>query len=267
MTDVSGGGTSVPSRLGVRARFDDGSLVLELWPQDEALHHGVVRASVLSFVIDVVAGIPLDQDPGAWTLTSDMSVRMRPMPAPVRIDATSTILRQGRRSATSLVQLTTDQGAPIATGAIGFARVPRRATDPPKPNVPLGQTPLIFQDPTPLARPLREEAGIEVIDAAQGVVQVEVTPELRNPAGTLQGAMVALLAEAAAEDLLTTRFGLPVVVTELDIRYLRKAQVGPVRTECTLLGTGPEASVQVELIDTSTGQITTLVYARGVSAP
>jgi len=106
-----------------------------------------------------------------------------------------------------------------------------------------------------------------VIDAAQGVVQVEVTPELRNPAGTLQGAMVALLAEAAAEDLLTTQFRLPIVITELDIRYLRKAQVGPVRTECTLLGTGPEASVQVELIDTSTGQITTLVYARGIAAP
>jgi acyl-coenzyme A thioesterase PaaI-like protein len=226
-----------------------------------------VRASVLSFVIDVVAGIPLDQDPSAWTLTSDMSVRMRPIPAPVRIDATSTILRQGRRSATCLVQLSTDQGAPIATGAIGFARVPRRATDPPKPTVPLGQTPLIFKDPSTLTRPLRDEAGIEVIDAAQGVVQVEVTPELRNPAGTLQGAMVALLAEAAAEDLLTTRFRLPVVVTELDIRYLRKAQVGPVRTRCTLLGTGPEAPVQVELIDTSTGQITTLVYARGVTAP
>jgi acyl-coenzyme A thioesterase PaaI-like protein len=48
---------------------------------------------------------------------------------------------------------------------------------------------------------LREEAGIEVIDAAEGVVQVEVTPGLRNPAGTLQGAMVALLAEAAAPPL------------------------------------------------------------------
>jgi acyl-coenzyme A thioesterase PaaI-like protein len=267
MTDVSGPGISVPSRLGVTARIEDGELVLELTPQQETLHHGVVRASVLAFVIDVAAGIPLDQDADVWTLTSDMSVRMRPVPAPDRIDATSTILRRGRRSATSLVELRTDDGAPIATGAIGFVNIPRKATDPPKPNVPLGQIPVIFRDPITLARPLREEAGIEVIDAAAGVVQVEVTPALRNPAGTLQGAMVALLAEAAAEDLLTTRFESPVVVTNLDLRYLRKAEVGPVRTRSRLLGTNPDAAVQVELIDTSTDQITTLVYASAVTSP
>ena len=264
MTDISGPGMSVPGRLGVAARLEDGQLILELTPQPETLHHGVVRASVLAFVIDVVAGIPLDQDATVWTLTSDMSVRMRPQPAPVRIDATNTILRQGRRSATCLVELTTDRGAPIGTGAIGFAHIPRRATDPPKPNVPLGQIPTIFRNPATLTQPLREEAGIEVIDAAEGVVQVEVTPELRNPAGTLQGAMVALLAEAAAEDLMAARFGSPVVVTDLDLRYLRMAQVGPVRTRSRLLGTGLDAPVQIELVDTSSDQITTLVYARAV---
>ncbi len=264
MTDVSGPGTSLPGRLGVAARFESGQLVLELRPQEETLHHGIVRASVLSFLIDVVAGIPLDQDADMWTLTSDMTVRMGAIPAPERIDATSAILRQGRRSATSLVKLRTDQGAPIATGAIGFTKVPRKATDPLKPNVPLGQTPFIFRDPTTLARPLREEAGIEVIDAAEGIVQVEVTPDLRNPAGTLQGAMVALLAEAAAEDLMATRFESPFVVTDLDLRYLRKAQVGPVRTRSRLLGTGPAAPVQIELIDTSTDEITTLVFANTV---
>src|ERR1700689_3528404 len=144
MTDVSGPGVSVPGRLGVAARFEDGQLVIELVPQEETLHHGVVRASVLSFVIDVVAGIPLDQDAGVWTLTSDMSVRMRPMLAPLRVDATGTILRQGRRSATSLVELRNDEGNPIATGAISFTKVPRKVTDPPKPNVPLGQIPLMF---------------------------------------------------------------------------------------------------------------------------
>ncbi len=267
MTDVSDPGMSVPSRLGVGARFDGGELMLELVPTEETLHHGIVRASVLSFVIDVVAGIPLDQDPTVWTLTSDMSVRMRPIRSPERIEATSTIVRQGRRSATCVVELTLDGGAPIATGAIGFAKVPRKPTDPPKPNVPIGRTPVIFQNPTTLTRPLRDEAGIVVIDPAEGVVLVEITPDLRNPAGTLQGAMVALLAEAAAEDLLAARFGVNVVVTELDLRYLRKTQTGPVRTRSRLLGTGPAAPIQIELIDTSTDEITTLVYASAVTVP
>jgi acyl-coenzyme A thioesterase PaaI-like protein len=124
---------------------------------------------------------------------------------------------------------------------------------------------LVFRNPAALSRPLRDEAGIEVIDGAEGVVQVEVTPDLRNPAGTLQGAMVALLAEAAAEELISTRFERSAVVTDLDLRYLRMAQVGPVRTRTRLLGTEPESAVQVELIDTSTDQITTLVYARAIT--
>ncbi len=267
MTDISDPGMSVPSRLGVGARFEDDTLHLELTPQEETLRHGIVRASVLSFVVDVVAGVPLDQDATMWTLTSDMSVRMRPIPAPRRIDATSTIVRQGKRSATCTVELRADDGAPVATGAIGFARVPRKASDPPKPNVPLGQTPTIFRNPKPLTRPLREEAGIQVVDAAQGIALVEVTPELRNPAGTLQGAMVALLAEAAAEDLLEARFGPRFVVTDLDLRYLRKTEQGPVRTQSRLLGVGPDAPVEVVLIDTSTETITTLVYARAVAVP
>ena len=265
MTDISGPGSSVAGRLGVTARFEDDVLVLELTPQPETLHHGIVRASVLAFVIDAVAGIPLDQDGAAWTLTSDMSVRMRPIPAPERVDAINTILRQGLRSATCVVDLRTDQGAPIATGAIGFAKVPRKPTDPPKPLLSPGEAPSVFRSPAALTRSLRNEAGIEVIDAAAGIVQVEVTPDLRNPAGTLQGAMVALLAEAAVEDLLATRFDRPVVVTDLDLRYLRMAHVGPVRTRSRLLGTGPDAPIQIELIDTSTAQVTTLVYARTVA--
>jgi hypothetical protein len=74
--------------------------------------------------------------------------------------------------------------------------------------------------------------------------------------------MVALVAESAAEDLMATRFESPVVVTDLDLRYLRRTEAGPMVTRSRLLGSGLDAAVQVELIDTSTDQITTLVFAR-----
>lgn len=265
MTDVSPQVISVPGRLGVVARFEDDELRLDLLPTPETLHNGVVRASVLSFVIDAVAGIILDQDPDAWAFTSDMSVRMRPVPAPDRIEAVNTILRQGRRSATCRVTLTATDGTPVATGAIGFVNVPRRENDPPKWVLRPDQAPELFDGLGSLSRPLRDEAGIEVVDPVDGIVQIDVTPALRNLAGTLQGAMVALVAEAAAEDLVTTRYGSPVIVTDLDIRYLGQAKVGPVRTKARLLGDGPGSSVEVELVDLSTGSITTLVYARAVS--
>ena len=267
MTDLLGDNDSVPARLGVIAEVRDGEFRLQLRPRVEVLRHGAVRASVLSLMIDVVAGIVLDDDPDAWMLTSDMSVRMRPLPAPEWITTRSTILRRGRRSATAVVDLVTGDGEPVATGAIGFARVPRRETDPPKPPVPPERVTTIFDGSAFLTRPLREEAGIAVIDAMTGVVEMDVTPGLRNPAGTLQGAMVALVAEAAAEELASARFGLPAVVTDLDLRYLAQTGAGPVQTGCCLLGSGPDAPIQVELFDRSSDRLTTLVYARTAVIP
>ncbi len=267
MTDISPDRLHIAGRLGVTARLTDGGFVLELLPRPEVLRHGVVRISVLSFLVDAVAGIEIDTDPDAWALTSDMSVRMRPLPAPDRIEAIGSVLRRGRRSATSKVELYTGTGEHVATGAIGFANLPRREGDPPKPNMTPEGSVAIFRGRASLGRPLREEAGIERIDPANGEVQMAVTPELRNPAGTLQGAMVALVAEAAVEDLVSTRFESPVVVTDLDLRYLAQAHVGPVITRCRLLGTDSDSPVEVELIDTSVDRVTTLVYARTASVP
>jgi acyl-coenzyme A thioesterase PaaI-like protein len=266
MTDIPFG-APVHSRLGITARLDDGQLVFDLVPQPETMHHGVVRASVLSYAVDALAGIVIDQDPDVWSLTSDMTVRMRPLPAPTRIIATSRILREGRRSVTSAVELVSDGGAHVATGAIGFARVARRPTDPPKPRITLDGVVELFGRVPSIEQPLREAAGIESVDPAAGVVQVELTSDLRNPAGTMQGAMVALVAESAAEDLLAARFGVTAVVTDLDLRYLAQTQAGPVRTSCRLLGDGPDAAVEVSLVDVSTERLTTLVYARAAAPP
>jgi acyl-coenzyme A thioesterase PaaI-like protein len=245
----------------------DGDFRLQLQPGAELLHNGALRASVVAFMIDVVAGIVLDDDPEAWTLTSDMSVRMRPRRAPDFLSTRSTILRRGRRSAVAMVDLVSEEDDPVATGAIGFARVERRPTDPPKPPSSPQRISAMFDGSRTLDRPLRDEAGIVVLDPGRGVLEMPVTPGLRNPAGTLQGAMVALFAEAAAEELASACFDMAAVVTELDLRYLAQTGEGPVRSTCALLGDGPDASIRVELSDQSTGRLTTLVYARATTVP
>ena len=155
----------------------------------------------------------------------------------------------------------------MATGAIGFARVQRRQADPVKPPSSETRITTMFDGSRTLTRPLREEAGIVVLDSGAGALEMPVTPGLRNPVGTLQGAMVALLAEAAAEDLVSTRFDLTAVVTELDLRYLAQTGAGPVQSRCRLLGEGPDAPIEVELFDTSSDRLTTLVYARTAVVP
>jgi acyl-coenzyme A thioesterase PaaI-like protein len=155
----------------------------------------------------------------------------------------------------------------VATGAIGFARVQRRPTDPVKPPASQERISMMFDGSRTLDHLLREEAGIIVLDPIAGALEMQVTPELRNPAGTLQGAMVALFAEAAAEELASARFDMDAVVTELDLRYLAQTAAGPVQSVCTLLGDGPDAPIQVELSDRSSGRLTTLAYARTATIP
>jgi hypothetical protein len=58
-----------------------------------------------------------------------------------------------------------------------------------------------------------------------------------------------------------------VVVTDLDLRYLGQARVGPVRTRTRLLGDDAGSPVQIELVDRSSDTVTTLVYARAVVVP
>ncbi|HMC38387.1 MAG TPA: hotdog domain-containing protein [Acidimicrobiales bacterium] len=268
MTDVPSQLTAVPSRLGTTALLDERGLVVEMEDiQPEVLHHGVLRLSVLTFLVDVSAGVTLDTDPEAWTFTTDLSLRMASRPAPGRVSASTTILRRGRRSAHGQVEVVDGTGGLVAAGAIGFAHVPRKAQDPPKPLVSPAMMTRRFSGHERLSKPLREEAGIVAVDPAGGVVEIAVRPEVCNPAGTLQGAMVALVAESAAEDMAGRRAGRPMVVTELDIRYLAQAKVGPVRTDCRPLGGQPDDPIEVRLTDTATGVVSTLVYARAVPTP
>jgi acyl-coenzyme A thioesterase PaaI-like protein len=263
MTDLPTGTAAVPSRLGTRARVDERGLVLELAPEPPVLHLGAVRASVVGYLVDVVSGVSVDSADDVWTFTTDMTVRMAPGPAPDRLVATNRVLRRGRRSVTCSVDVTDGDGATVATGAIGFAHVPRKPTDPPKIHLTPAEAVDVFAGTGRLTRPLREEAGVVSLDPAAGIVEIAVRPEVCNPAGTLQGAIVALVAEAAAEDLVAARTGTPALVVDLDVRYLGQAKVGPVRTRCSTIGDW----VRVELVETSDGRVSTLVLARAVPFP
>ncbi len=103
-----------------------------------------------------------------------------------------------------------------------------------------------------LDRPLAEGLGIRVL--AAGVVEVERGPYVNQPSGTLQGGVVAVLAELAAESLTGGR------VVELEVRYLSAIRVGPARTSAVELD---DRTVRVEIRDPGNDdRLTTLVMAR-----
>ena len=85
---------------------------------------------------------------------------------------------------------------------------------------------------------------------------------LNNTAGVMQGAMVALVAEVAAEEAASARLGAPAYVNELEIRYLQQVRSGPLRSSCEWLGDRPDSPIRIALIDVGTDRLVTHVVAR-----
>ena len=269
MTDLPTEITSVPARMGTEYRVVDGALVGRLVPHPGLCDRGLPPIAALVFLSDAVAGITIDRDPDMWAFTSQLSVR-RPLVAPGGVvEARNTALRSGARSLTCEVPFTVD-GDEWGTSIAGFARVPRREGDPSKVMVDLADVPRDFGLP-PLAEPLRRAAGFESVHPASGVVRVELSTAIANPAGAMQGAIVAGLAEAAAEDLADHHRALGTdrhAVSDIEVFYLAQNRVSPIVTRARFVGPPDQGTIRVDLVDDDgRGRVTTAVVLRVGPAP
>jgi len=263
VTDVPEAATSVPARMGARFRLDGDVLGGELIHVPAMAENGSMPIAALVFLVDAVAGVSIDTDPDAWAFTADLSVRLvAPMPSST-IDATTTILRNGARSAIARVDLAAD-GAPIGTSISTFSRVARRPTDPPKPPFDVAST-ISRLRVDPLDTTLRAACGF-VEGAAPGVVIGMLRPDLLNPAGAMQGAIVAALAECAATDLADAHRAMDVdhhAVVDIDVRYLAQNRADPIVATASFVGPSSGGMIAVDLVDDGgRGRRTTTVIAR-----
>jgi acyl-coenzyme A thioesterase PaaI-like protein len=262
VTDVPIDLQSIPIRLGVVLDVDEeGAVTGVLRPPPALCDRGVTSMSSLVFLVDAVAGVSIDHDPDNWTFTSDLSVRAPLGPPPEEIWCRSVELRIGKRSVTSEAPLTVD-GEAWAHCFIAFSKVPRREGDPTKVFLDL-DTRTRHLRARPLDEPLRVAAGFEAVDPATGSVAAALRPDLLNPAGTLQGAMVAGLAETAALDLADHHRLLGTdrhVVTELEMRFLAQNRVTPIVSRAWTVGPPAGGLVRIDLVDDGgNGRLTTSV--------
>lgn len=231
---------------------------LALTPYPEVCRHGQLRATVVAAAIDLVGSLFTREVAGTDILfTTDLSLRMPARSCPAKLVAHGRVLRSGRSGSTTAVELRDAGGAgegaaaapngPVwAYGETSFARVPRAADS--KVTAEQLALPQVFAS-HPLARPLEEEVGVEVRDAARGEVELPLRGAVLNTEGTLQGALVALLVERAGEVLAESRLGGPQRVVALDLRYLTTARVGPVRSRAVFIGPPEDGWLRVELRD------------------
>lgn len=211
-----------------------------------------VRPAVLATVADCMAGVPacLLTLP-RLALTLDIAVWLTAPVTADRLAVEARVLKHGSRTiATEVDFADAGTGELAASCFLTFTPSPRpQDVAPPQ----MGE----MRTPGQLDEPLPDFVGVRTI--APGVVEVDHRPIVTQNSGTLQGGIVALLGELAAETLT----GHPVV--ELDTRYLTTVRVGPARTSARRIGA---RGVRVEVRDVGNGgRMAALVHARVADQP
>lgn len=121
----------------------------------------------------------------------------------------------------------------VATGLVTFARVPAAtstasATWDPMSTIGVRRH-LDLPGPLP-TEALLDRIGLVVVDASEGVVELANSPYVQNSRGRINGGVLGMVFQGAAEAAVPGHVG-----SDLHIHYLASARVGPVRTQTVLV--------------------------------
>jgi len=210
----------------------------------------LVRPALLLTVADVVAGrLTSREHLPRIVLTVDLTVHsLRPADGD-HLAAVARLLKTGRTTSFCETVFTQPGSSdPVAVSHATFTPSPRPQ------DVTEGFPEHPFSEPR-MRAPLADQLGIRVL--RPGVAEIDRAPYVMQPAGTIQGGAVALLAEVAAG----SATGAPIV--DLDVRYLAAVRVGPARATATVLAPGV---ARVEVRDAGNAdRLATVVMARAAA--
>jgi acyl-coenzyme A thioesterase PaaI-like protein len=249
---------------------------------------GAAALGYLAALVDVnCALVALIAAAPEWTATADLALHgVDPLTIGPSV-VESQLVRAGRNVISVSVTVTDGGGvdplaqhasiaAPTrasvvaARGLVTFARIPREASAASASFDPLSvvgtRRSLSPAGAAPTAR-LPDRVGLRTLDAPCGVVELAITDYVRNSFGTINGGVIAMLAQASAEAVVED-----LAATDLQVHYLAQARQGPARTVATLLRRGADHAVcLVEVLDAGDGDArlaqASVTLAQGCTEP
>jgi uncharacterized protein (TIGR00369 family) len=211
---------------------------------------GSVRAGVLATIVDMVGGgLSAQVASPNWIATADLTLHLVGRATSGIVAASTRVLRAGRTTVVLEVLLRNGDTA-IGFATMTFSVLPRRDGNP---VITFGAdaarlTSLVIPG-SGFRAPVLDALGVEVVDAGGGVVDVPVTDYSRNSLGALQGGVVAIAAEVAAEHALRAACGTPVTVKDLQLTYLALVR-SSLRTSTQVMHASTDyGSAYVDLVD------------------
>ncbi len=89
------------------------------------------------------------------------------------------------------------------------------------------------------------------VDVDEGAcIEIDVTDDLRGPAGSVHGGIVAMIVDVAGASCITRATSRPVATASASIEYLSAGRIGPIRATATVLRASDTLGVaDVRVID------------------
>lgn len=182
------------------------------------------------------------------SITQDLTVRVfRPLPADGALVMRGVLVKTGRSVSFGETEYRAVSDGAVVARALGTFMASPRPVDTAPEGIPALQERFQVQ-PQPLDEPFSERVGLTVV--SPGVTEMALRLDLLNGTESLQGGLVSLLGEVAAQTAATDAAGGLHVVEDLDVRYLAAARVGPIRAVAEVEALEDRrASVRVEIRD------------------
>lgn len=236
---------------------------------------GRARIGVAAIIADMIAGqTAIREVSPAWIATSNLALQVGELPSSGLLVGHPKVLRKG--ATTIVIEVRLDHHASLAgtddpdaaaqtvgLSTLGFAILPRRNALQAElhRSRETGEDTVYAPAGAGFAKPLLEAIGVRWTSAAPGELgagtcsaEVDLDPYLQNTLGALQGGVVAILAEAAAERLAATVFGAGVRVRGLELQYLKLGRKGPICARAREFArTAAGLIARVELVDRGDG--------------
>lgn len=208
-----------------------------------------LRTSILAAWADTLTGLLATQVTAPRVpVTLELDVQLyRPAPASGTVDGIAAAVKVGRSVFVASVRFTTACAEPLAVAHASFMTAPDPGiTLPPAFDVELPRA------RKRLARPFAERAGCE--RRGPGLAVLPRSEDGLNVSGTVNGGLIALVAEEAALSLAPGS-----ALCSLGLRYLQPARTGPVVAAAEMR----DGLAQVEVRDSGNGdRLTGIATAR-----
>lgn len=228
---------------------------------------GRPRVGVAAVIADMIAGqTAIREVAPSWIATSNLALQVGDLPSDGTLVGHPKVLRKGATTIVIEVRLQhLESRRDVGISTLGFAILPRRNEMQAElhRSRASGEDSVYAPAGAGFAKPLYEAIGLRFDSAVVGEparesgsrldscwAEVDLDPYLQNTLGALQGGVVAILVEAAAERRATSGLGGPVRVRGVELQYLKLGRKGPIRARARELArTGSGMIVRVEMVD------------------